>query len=71
MNKKVSQIEFHIDYKEADDCILRMAELIKEGYTLYAIKRDDPKIFYKTGEVSEPYIHIILRMKEGNYGCLR
>lgn len=41
MKSKVSEIEFHITFEEVEDCILRAAELIKEGYKLYSYRRDD------------------------------
>lgn len=64
MNKKVSKIEFHICYDEMDDCIVRMADLIKEGYTVEAIL-NEPRLALKTsGLYSEPSIHITLQKRE-------
>lgn len=59
MRNKVSEIEFHITFKEAEDCILRAAELIKEGYSLYSFRRDTSK-FTWNDEV-EPFIHITFK----------
>ena len=61
MNNKVSEIEFHIIEREKDDCILRMADLIKEGYTIVNV-RYNPTL-YDTETTVEPYIHIKLRRK--------
>ena len=61
MNKKVSKIEFHICYSEMDDCIVRMADLIKEGYTVETIANEPlstSSIFLK---YQEPSIHIVLQ----------
>ena len=58
MSKKVSKIEFHICYGEMEDCIVRMADLIKEGYTIEAITTEPPSI---TTRYSEPSIHIVLQ----------
>ena len=60
MKNKVSEIEFHITFGEAEDCILRAAELIKEGYELYSYKYDTPKSIWN-GEETEPFIHIIFK----------
>lgn len=63
MRNKVSEIEFHITYKEAEDFILRAAELIKEGYMLYSYRHDTPELsFY--GEKTEPFIHIVLKRSD-------
>ena len=43
MKNKVSEIEFRISYGEIDDGILRAAELIKEGYTIYSLGYDNLK----------------------------
>ena len=60
MRSKVSEIEFHITFEEAEDCILRAAELIKEGYKLYSYKRDVPERFSLTANI-EPFIHVVFR----------
>ncbi len=59
MRNKVSEIEFHIKFEEAEDTILRAAELIKEGYHLYSFRRDTPE-FTWDGE-TEPYIHVTFK----------
>ena len=58
MKNKVSKIEFHITPEEVDDCILRAAELIKEGYKVYSYKYDTPE-FAWSGK-TEPFIHVVL-----------
>ncbi len=64
MSKKVSKIEFHICRNEIDDCIVRMADLIKEGYTIESITNepsfslDDFGLSFK---YSEPSTHIVLQ----------
>jgi hypothetical protein len=63
--KKVSEIEFHITEREVDDCIVRMADLIKEGYTINNIKCDS-RTFYDSFTITEPSIHIKLRRKFEN-----
>lgn len=63
MKNKVSNIEFHIVREEADDCILRAAKLIKEGYTLASINLDTPTFSYRT-VIKEPYIHIVFQKVE-------
>ena len=60
MKNKVSEIEFHIILEEAEDCILRAAELIKEGYELYSYKYDTPKSIWNE-EIVEPFIHITFK----------
>lgn len=57
---KVLEIEFHINYDQVDDFILRAAELIKEGYKLHTIEQDSLTI---SGYClnSEPCIHIVFR----------
>ena len=62
--KKVSEIEFHITEREIDDCIIRMADLIKEGYGVAEFYYN-PK-FYDTLTATEPYMHIKLRRKFEN-----
>lgn len=63
MKSKVIEIEFHITFKEAEDFILRAAELIKEGYMLYSYRYDTPELsFYR--ENTEPFIHIVFRRKD-------
>lgn len=60
MRNKVSEIEFHIaSSKEVEDCILRAAELIKEGYELYSYKRDTPEFTW--GGKAEPFIHVTFK----------
>lgn len=61
MRKKVSKIEFHICYNEMDDCIVRMARLIEEGYTIQQFYRDDLNASEFFLEDPTPSIHIILR----------
>lgn len=63
MNKKVSKIEFHICYNEMDDCIVRMADLIKEGYTVEAITNEPRFTSNIFLEYPEPSIHITLQKK--------
>lgn len=53
---KVSEIEFHIVQNEIEDFIIRSAELIKEGYSLYSVECDSLTIGCPV--VIEPYIHI-------------
>ena len=62
--KKVSEIEFHIKREEADDCIVRMADLILEGYSIVEFYYN-PKI-YDMLTAPEPCIHIKLRRKFEN-----
>ena len=62
--KKVSEIEFHIKREEVDDCIVRMADLIIEGYSVTEFYYN-PKI-YDTLTTKEPYMHIKLRRKFDN-----
>lgn len=65
MNKnKVSEIEFHIKREEVDDCVVRMAGLIIEGYSV-ADFYYNPKL-YDTLTATEPYMHIKLRRKFDN-----
>lgn len=65
MNKnKVSEIEFHIKREEVDDCVVRMAGLIIEGYSV-ADFYYNPKL-YDTLTATEPYMHIKLRRKFEN-----
>jgi hypothetical protein len=61
---KVSEIEFHIKREEVDDCIIRMANLILEGYSVAEFYYN-PKI-YDTLTTKEPYMHIKLRRKFDN-----
>ena len=62
--KKVSEIEFHIKREEVDDCVVRMADLILEGYSVAEFYYN-PKI-YDTLTAIEPYMHIKLRRKFEN-----
>ena len=62
--EKVSEIEFHIKTEEVDDCVVRMADLILEGYSVAEFYYD-PKL-YNTLTATEPYIHIKLRRKFEN-----
>lgn len=65
MNKnKVSEIEFHIKREEVDDCVVRMADLIIEGYSVAEFYYN-PKL-YDTLTATEPYMHIKLRRKFEN-----
>lgn len=67
MKNKVSKIEFHVCYNEMDDCVVRMADLIKEGYTIESIT-NEPRLVLETSRVyTEPSTHIVLRKKENNY----
>lgn len=59
MRSKVSEIEFHITLEEAEDSILRAAELIKEGYKFYSYKYDTPKLTYEIK--TEPFIHVTFK----------
>ncbi len=61
MSSKVSEIEFHITNKEIEDCILRAAELIKEGYKFYSYKYDTPKLSWD-GD-TEPFIHVTFKRR--------
>ena len=61
MNKKVSKIEFHICYGEMDDCVVRMADLIKEGYTIETITNEPRFALETSGLYSKPSIHIVLQ----------
>ena len=63
--KKVSEIEFHITEREIDDCIIRMADLITEGYTINNIKCDS-LTWSDSFIITEPSIHIKLRRKFEN-----
>lgn len=65
LKEKVSEIEFHITEREIDDCIVRMANLITEGYTVNYIKCDS-RTFYDSFTITEPSIHIKLRRKFEN-----
>ena len=62
--EKVSEIEFHIKREEINDCVVRMADLILEGYNVAEFSYD-PK-FYDTLTATEPEIHIKLRRKFEN-----
>ena len=61
---KVSEIEFHIKREEVDDCIIRVADLIKEGYSVVEFYYN-PKL-YDMLTIKEPYMHIKLRRKFDN-----
>ena len=63
--EKVSEIEFHITEREIDDCIIRMADLITEGYTINNIKCDSLTLS-DSFIITEPSIHIKLRRKFEN-----
>lgn len=63
--EKVSEIEFHITEREIDDCIIRMADLIKEGYTINNV-RCESTTFSDSLVITEPSIHIKLRRKFEN-----
>jgi hypothetical protein len=63
--KKVSEIEFHITEREIDDCIIRMADLITEGYTINNIKCNSLTCS-DSFIITEPSIHIKLRRKFEN-----
>lgn len=61
---KVQEIEFHFSRSEVDDCFLRAAELIKEGYT---INKVDLSEAFQTHYLKEgPCIHVTLRRKFEN-----
>lgn len=64
LKEKVSEIEFHIKREEVDDCIVRMADLILEGYSV-AECYYNPRICDLL-TTTEPYIHIKLRRKFDN-----
>lgn len=54
---KVSEIEFHFKSYEADDFILRAANLIKDGYHIFEVHTSStPLSIYD--KVYEPNIHI-------------
>ena len=61
---KVSEIEFHIKREEVDDCIVRMADLVKDGYGVVEFYYNPKHYDMLTAE--EPYIHIKLRRKFEN-----
>ena len=61
---KVSEIEFHIKREEVDDCIVRMADLILEGYSIAEFYYD-PTI-HSMLTTTEPCMHIKLRRKFEN-----
>lgn len=63
--EKVSEIEFHITEREIDDCIIRMADLIIEGYTVNNV-RCNPTTLSDSFTITEPSIHIKLRRKFEN-----
>lgn len=63
MNQKVSEIEFRIKMNEANDGILRAAELIKEGYDIYSIRLHEPELLY-TERFSCSLLSLTLRKKE-------
>lgn len=60
--KKVSEIEFHITNEEIDDCVIRMADLIKEGYTISELRSESIPLM-GSNVITEPYIHILMRKK--------
>lgn len=62
--KRVSEIEFHFTYEEIDDCIMRMADLILEGYSVVEFFYN-PKI-YDMLTITDPYMHFKLRRKSTN-----
>lgn len=62
MSSKVSEIEFHITHEEIEDCILRAAELIKEGYELYSYKYDTPRLSWDRD--TEPFIHVTFKRRK-------
>ncbi len=63
---KISEIEFHIKREEVDDCIIHMANFIKEGYSVAEFSYNPG--LYDTLTIKEPYMHIKLRRKFGNEG---
>ncbi len=65
LKEKVSEIEFHITEREIDDCIVRMADLIIEGYTVNNIRCDSITLS-DSFVITEPSIHIKLRRKFEN-----
>ena len=57
VGRKVSEIEFHFKSDEADDFILRAANLIKDGYHIFEIYTSSiPLSIYD--KIYEPNIHI-------------
>lgn len=60
---KVSEIEFHFRSCEADDLILRAADLIKDGYHIFEAHTSSTplSIFDK---IYEPNIHIKFKKDE-------
>jgi len=61
MNKKVSKIELHFTPREANDCILRAARLIREeGYSIEHFQITETELYYHTGELASPNLHLIL-----------
>lgn len=65
LKEKVSEIEFHITEREINDCIVRMASLITEGYIVNNI-RCNSITFSDSFTITEPSIHIKLRRKFEN-----
>ena len=65
LKEKVSEIEFHITEREIDDCIVRMADLIIEGYTVNNIRCDSITLS-DSFTITESSIHIKLRRKFEN-----
>lgn len=59
MKNKVSEIEFRISYGEMEDGILRAAELIKEGYTVYLLRYDN--LVYEVNGKAKPAIYLTFR----------
>lgn len=59
MKNKVSEIEFRISYGEIDDGILRAAELIKEGYTIYSLGYDN--LEYEVNDTVKSVIYLTFR----------
>lgn len=59
--EKVSEIEFHCNSMyECDDLVVRMADLIKEGYRIVKVY-EDPKVMSCNSMNTEPFLHITLR----------
>ena len=63
--EKASEIEFHITEREIDDCIVRMADLIIEGYTVNNVRCNSITLS-DSFTITEPSIHIKLRRKFEN-----
>lgn len=64
--EKVSEIELHCNSMyECDDLVVRMADLIKEGYRISQVY-ENPKIKSCNSMNTEPFLYITLR-KQDNF----